>query len=80
MPGQSPADVIRDQLAQYLGPFTAKNAVRLYAKQALATDEDGVTLAEVPRLLEALGPTLRTLLGRDTAERLIADLQRDLAC
>lgn len=74
-----PADVIREELAQYLGPFTAGNAVKLYAKQALATDPDSVTPAQVPKLLEALGPTLRTLMGKAAADKVIAQLSRELA-
>jgi hypothetical protein len=76
---QAPADVVRAKLSQYLGPFTAKNAVQLMAKQSMGTDADQVTRAQVPALIEALGPTLRTLLGKTTAEKVANDIRKELA-
>jgi hypothetical protein len=76
---RSPADVIREQLADYLGPFAAANAVKLYAQRALSIDPQHLTATQVPRLLQALSPTLRTLMGKETADRVIAELQRELA-
>jgi hypothetical protein len=76
---RSPADVVRAHLAQYLGPFTAKNAVQMVAKGSLGTDADHLTLAQVPGLLQALGPTLRTLLGREGAEKVVAQIRKELS-
>lgn len=75
----SPAEVVRAKLSQYLGPFTAKNAVQMLAKQTAGTDADHLTRAQVPALIEALGPTLRTLLGRQTAEKVANDIRKELA-
>jgi hypothetical protein len=74
-----PADVVREKLGQYLGPFTAKNAVQMVARQAAGTDADHVTRAQIPALLEALGPTLRTLLGKATAEKVVDEIRKELA-
>lgn len=74
----SPADVVRTQLAAYLGPFTSKNAVQMVAKQTLGTDAENVQLAHIPRLLDALGPTLRTLLGKEGAEKVAAQIRKEL--
>jgi hypothetical protein len=73
-----PADVIRAHLAQYLGPFTAKNALQMVSKGTLSIDADRVVLAQVPGLLEALGPTLRTLLGKEGAANVVAQIQKEL--
>ncbi len=73
-----PAHVVRDQLAHYLGPFTSKNAVQMMARQALATDPDHITLEQIPALIEALGPTLRTLLGKSGAESVIEQIRAEL--
>ena len=73
-----PAEVVRTRLAQYLGPFTSKNAVQMMAKQALSTDADRLTRAQVPQLIEALGPTLRTLLGKAGAEKVADEIRREL--
>jgi hypothetical protein len=76
---KSPAEVVRAKLAQYLGPFTARNAVQMVAKQTVGLDVDRITLAQIPAVLEALGPTLRTLLGRATAEKVAAEIRKELA-
>ncbi len=73
-----PADVVREHLAHYLGPFTSKNAVQLMAKQAFSTDADKVTREQVPALLEALGQTLRTLLGKAGTEKALDQIRKDL--
>ena len=74
-----PADTVREKLGQYLGPFTARNAVQLAAKQSAGTDADHVTRAQIPALVDALGPTLRTLLGKSTAEKVSDEIKRELA-
>lgn len=74
-----PADVVRDQLGQYLGPFTSRNAVQMMARQALKTEPDQITAAQVPALLDALGPTLRTLLGKQGAEKVVTQIRAELA-
>lgn len=74
-----PADVIRATLSQYLGPFTSKSAVQLMAKQTFGVEADAVTLAQVPALLDALGPTLRTLLGKAGAEKVFEQVRQELA-
>jgi hypothetical protein len=75
----TPAEIVRTKLSQYLGPFTAKNAVQMVAKQSIGTDPDQVTRTQVPALIDALGPTLRTLLGKATAEKVAADIRKELA-
>lgn len=75
----TPAEIIRTKLSQYLGPFTAKNAVQMVAKQTIGADADHVTRDQVPALIEALGPTLRTLLGKVTAEKVASDIRKELA-
>jgi hypothetical protein len=74
-----PAEIVREHIARYLGPFTSKTAVQMMAKQKLGTDPDRVTREQVPELLEALGPTLRTLLGKSGADTVAADIRRDLS-
>jgi hypothetical protein len=77
--GKRPAEIVREHIARYLGPFTSKNAVQMMAKQKLGTEPDRVTREQVPELLEALGPTLRTLLGKAGADSVAAEIKRELA-
>jgi len=74
-----PADVVREHIARYLGPFTSKTAVQMMAKQKLGTDPERVTREQVPALLDALGPTLRTLLGKSGADAVAAEILKELA-
>lgn len=73
-----PSDVVREQLAHYLGPFTSKNAVTMMARQ-LGTDAEHLTAAQIPALLEGLGPTLRTLLGKAGAEKVASQIMAELS-
>ena len=73
--GKPPADIVREHLAPYLGAFTARSAVQMMAKQAVGTTPDAITLAQVPALLEALGPMLRTLLGKAGADKVVGEIQ-----
>jgi len=77
--GRPPAQVVREKLGQYLGPFTAKNAVQMVAKQVAGTDADHVPRTQIPALLDALGPTLRTLLGKATAQKVADEIRKELA-
>jgi hypothetical protein len=76
---RQPAEIVREKLGQYLGPFTAKNAVQMVARQTVGVDADGITRTQIPAVLEALGPTLRTLLGKATAEKVADEIRKELA-
>lgn len=73
-----PVEVVRQKLGLYLGPFTAKNAVNLGAKQVKAADVEAITVAQIPALIDALGPTLRILLGKDGAEKVAREIRQEL--
>jgi hypothetical protein len=73
-----PAEIIADGLATYLGPFTAKNAVKTFATKALGRPPEMLVRADIEPLLRALRPMLRTLLGADQAEAVIQQLTREI--
>jgi hypothetical protein len=75
---RSPSDVIAAALAVYVGPETARSAVRTFADRVLGRRADQVTAAEAPRLVESFRPMLRTLLGEGPAEHLIRELTETL--
>jgi hypothetical protein len=50
----------------------------MFSKQVLSTDPDHVTKGQVPALLEALGPMLRTLLGKDGAQNVLDQVRREV--
>ncbi|HZZ86186.1 MAG TPA: hypothetical protein VFE30_16775 [Anaeromyxobacteraceae bacterium] len=75
---RAPAQIIFDQLAASLGPNTARTALRMFCDRAVGIPPEAVTRAEAPRVLEALRPMLKTLIGPSQSEAMIAQIQREL--
>ncbi|BDG09103.1 hypothetical protein [Anaeromyxobacter paludicola] len=65
-------------LAPYLGPNTARNAVRVFARRALRKSPEEVTPEEAALLVEAFRPMLRTLVGERRGEQLLLELRDQL--
>jgi len=78
MTAELPHEIIAERLAAYLGPNTAQVAVRTFAERACGRPPPELTREDLPRLLEALRPMLRTLLGGDGAEDVLRQLSEDL--
>jgi hypothetical protein len=77
-PLRSPGSLIEVRLAALLGPNTARTALRTFCASALGKSPEAMTAAEVPKLLAALRPSLRTLLGAETTQRFLDDIAREL--
>ena len=75
---QNPAEVVRTHMARYVGPFTSRNAVKMMAKQTFGVEPEQITREQIPPLLDALGPILRTLLGKSGADATFAEIRADL--
>jgi hypothetical protein len=71
-------DVIADRLATYLGPHTARVAVKTFSMRALGRGPETLTLADIPDLVKALRPMLRTMVGKVKCEAILAQLEREL--
>jgi hypothetical protein len=74
---RTPAEIIADGLAGYLGPHMARNAVKTFATKALGRPPEMLVRADVEPLLRALKPMLRTLLGAQQTEAVIAHLTKE---
>jgi hypothetical protein len=72
------SSLIEARLAALLGPNTARTALRTFCARALGKAPEALTAAEVPQLLAALRPSLRTLLGAETTQRFLDDIAREL--
>jgi len=68
---------IEAKLAPLLGPNMARNATRTFCQRTLQMEPEALKPADVPRLLAALRPALRTLLGAATAEHLLDEITRE---
>jgi hypothetical protein len=74
---RTPVEVIAEALTVHLGPSTARTAVRTFASR-LGLSPDQVSHEDAPRLLEALRPMLRTLLGPRPADQVLDGIRGDL--
>lgn len=76
--GARVAERVAEQLARYLGPHTARVAVKTFAAKGLGRTPELLTLDDVPALAEALRPMLRTLVGRERSETVIRQILREV--
>ncbi len=65
---QSIAERVAARLAPYLGPHTARVAVKTFTARGLGRVPETLSVEDVPALTQALRPMLRTLVGRARAE------------
>jgi hypothetical protein len=79
MSDRTPAQMVTEALEPFLGRHTAATAVRTFAERSLGLAVDKVQVADVPRLLAALGPTLAALLGSAKAEQIARGLEREVS-
>lgn len=70
------ADSIANELAIYLGLYTARAAVKAFSLDALGRAPDTLTPEDVPALANALEPVLRTFVGRVQAKILVDQIKR----
>ena len=72
------ADKVASRLSHYLGQHTARVAVKTFTLKALGRGPETLTLADVPSLMTALRPMLRTFVGRAQCEVVLHQISREL--
>lgn len=72
------AQLIADRLAVYLGPHTARVAVKTFALQALGRGPEELGPRDAPALLDALRPMLRAFVGRERSEAVLNDIRQEV--
>jgi hypothetical protein len=72
------AEMVAARMAIYLGPHTARVAVKTFSQRALGRGPESITLTDVPELLTALRPMLRTLVGHSQCEIVLQRIAREL--
>jgi hypothetical protein len=75
VPSAPIAEQVAAQLAPFLGEFNAKIAVKTFSQRSLKRGPETLTAADVPALLDALRPTLYTLVGRASTDALLERLR-----
>ncbi len=75
---RQPYEVVRDRLAVYLGPHTARNALRTFSEKTLGCSPETISSAQAQKLLDALRPMLKTLVGAAQCDRIVSQLHIEL--
>ena len=77
--GDSTAEIVFKQLARYLGPSTAKTALKTFCDRSVGKAPEQMTRTDAVPLLTALQPMLRTLLGAGECEQVLKRLKQELS-
>jgi hypothetical protein len=75
--GSCIADRIAVRLSTYVGPHTARVAVKTFAMKALGRGPQTLTPDDLPALEAALRPMLRTFVGRAHAEVVLRQISEE---
>ena len=79
MGAPAPHEIVFRHLARYLGPHTAKTALKTFSERSLNKPPEMVTRIDAPKLLQALKPMLRTLIGADECDLVLSQVTRELS-
>lgn len=71
-------EYLAKKLGRFLGPHTAKNALKVFALKAVNKAPGELAAADLEPLLLALRPMLRTLIGARESEQLLDDIRREV--
>ena len=70
-PGETPLERVQKRLAQYVGPHTARLSIKTFAQKSFGTAPEKLSAAELPEMVRALRPLVRSVLGDAGGERLL---------
>jgi hypothetical protein len=69
---------VADLLAPFIGAFNAQMWIKSVARRDLGMAPEELTGIHVQKLLDGLRPFLQTLMGRGTADELLAQIGREV--
>jgi hypothetical protein len=72
------AEIVYGQLVDYLGPHTTRTALKTFCNKAVGKSPEALTIEDMPEVLRALRPMLRTLIGAEETEYVLSQLQWEL--
>jgi hypothetical protein len=70
-PTDDSVERIQRRLAQYVGPHTARLSLKTFAQKQFGQAPETLTAAQLPELVRALRPLVRSVLGDIGGERLL---------
>jgi hypothetical protein len=69
-----PVDRVHKRLEKFIGPHTTRLAIKTFSQKTLGIAPEQVRDREVPDLIRALRPLLRSMLGEAQGEKVIEQL------
>jgi len=73
-PSDKPVDRVHRRLEKFIGPHTTRLAIKTFSQKTLGMTPDQVRDREVPDLIRALRPLLRSMLGEAQGEQIVEQL------
>jgi hypothetical protein len=74
----APSEIVFRHLVHYLGPHTTRTALKTFSSKAVSKTPDALLLDDMPDVLSALRPMMRTLLGAKESEQVLAQITWEL--
>jgi hypothetical protein len=71
------AERVAARLAGFLGPHTARVAVKTFTQRGLGRGPETLEVADIPTLTTTMRPMLRTLVGKDRCEVIVKQIHRE---
>jgi hypothetical protein len=71
---ERPVDRVHKRLEKFIGPHTTRLALKTFAQKTLGVPPEQVRDKEVPELIRALRPLLRSMLGEVQGQRVVDEL------
>jgi hypothetical protein len=69
-----PVDRVHRRLEKFIGPHTTRLALKTFSQKTLGVGPDDVRDGDVPDLIRALKPLLRSMLGQAKGEQVVEQL------
>lgn len=73
-----PIDRVHRRLEKFIGPHTARLAIKTFSQKSLGVPPDQIRDGEVPNLVRALRPLLRSMLGETQGEQIVQQLLSEI--
>jgi hypothetical protein len=75
---RSLSEIVYGHLVPYLGPHTTRTAIKTFSVKAVGKSPESLTITDMPDVLSALRPMMRTLMGSKECEHVLALLVLEL--
>jgi hypothetical protein len=72
------SEIVYRELVHYLGPHTTRMALKTFSHKAVGKAPEQLAKGDLPQVLSALRPMMRTLIGAEECDEVLAQLHHEL--